>query len=91
MICKIGQVFIGKQITLPPLQIQVGIGRCTARAHSQTLYLEVVGVFETEPIVGQYETEKIQNEFIEFPSVMILLTEEGLNRPDALLMWDARI
>lgn len=73
----------------PPPQIQVGIGRCAAGAHCNPLYLEVVGVLKTEPTVGQYERKKSQDELIKFPTVMILLVEEGTDHPDTLLMRDA--
>lgn len=43
-------MFIGKQITLPPPQVQVCIRESIPGSHSNILHLEVVGAFENETL-----------------------------------------
>lgn len=58
---------------VPTPQVQIGIGWCTVSAHSHALHLEVEGLLEYEPVLGQNKAKKVPYKLTVLPFGMVLL------------------
>lgn len=72
----------------PTPQVQISLGGGTARPHSPTLHLDVVGAFEDKLIVCEYETQHIYDKIIIFMGIIVSFIQKGTYYLYTLSVWN---